>query len=184
MKGTMAEVFAVFRLAGLGASCGGQGLGSSGALLDLSTCQDNWRVLLQNSGNDWTITTDLNGSGLNWSNGQLYFEHRDPAWTNPGSLASLSASTPVGSYTDLVPVDSSSWWIEDHPLIYVSSAYVLSSVPLVGGTQPTLIVDLAQDALAPRQVRTWRPSGMQPFGLHSDDSRQVRSIVSIARSRF
>jgi len=149
MKRTMAEALAVFWLAGLGASCDGQGLRSGGSPLDLSTCQENWRVLLQDSGTDWTITTDLNGSGLSWSNGQLYFEHRDSAWTNPGTLASISASTPVGSYTDLVPVDSSSWWIEDQQVIYVSGAYLLYSVPLAGGTQPTLLVDLAQDSPDP-----------------------------------
>ena len=149
MKRTVAEASAVFWLAGLGASCGGQGLGSVGAPLDLSTCQDNWRVLLQDSGSDWTITTDLNGSGLSWSDGQLYFEHRDSAWNNPGTLASIYASTPVGSYTDLVPVDSPSWWIEDQQLIYVSGAYLLYTVPLAGGTQPTLLVDLAQDTPNP-----------------------------------
>jgi hypothetical protein len=67
----------------------------------------------------------------------------------PGHLASISASTPVGSYTDLVPVDSPSWWIEDQQLIYVSGAYLLYTVPLAGGTQPTLLVDLAQDTPNP-----------------------------------
>ena len=149
----LSGALAVYWLAGLGASCGGQGLGSAGTPrehpLDLATCQDNWRVLLESPGRDWSITTDLNGAGLSWSNGQLYFEHRDDAWANPGTLASISASTPVGSYADLVPVGSSSWWIEDHQLIYVDGAYQLYAVPLAGGTQPTLLVDLAQGTANP-----------------------------------
>jgi hypothetical protein len=139
-------------LAGLGASCGGQGLASKGTPaahpLDLATCQDNWRVLLDSSGKDWTLTTDLNDAGLSWSNDQLYFEHRDEAWAKPGTLASISASTPVGSFTDLVPVGSASWWVEGHQLIYVDGAYQLLAVPLAGGI-PTLLVDLAQGAANP-----------------------------------
>jgi hypothetical protein len=144
MRRAMLEVLVFCALAGLVGSCGGGD--AAVAPLDLSTCQDNWSVLLQDSRDVWAITTDLNGSGLTWSNGLLYFEHRDWTWANPGTIASISASTPVQSYTDMAPVDSSNWWIEGDQLLYVSSTYQLYSVPLAGGGQPTLLVDIAQDS--------------------------------------
>jgi hypothetical protein len=140
-------LLAVFLLAGLASSCGGSD--STVATLDVSTCQDNWSVLLQASTNVWDIHADTDGSGLRWSNGQLYFQYWDKAATNPSAIASISTSGSDHSYSNVAPLSSFSWWIENDQVIYIDGNYVLTSLPLAGGAQPTQLVDLVQGTADP-----------------------------------
>ena len=137
----------MFWLVGLVDSCGG--LAPADSPLDVSTCQDNWNVILQASGNVWDIQTNMRGSGLSWSNGHLYFEYFDRAATNPGAIASISTSSSIRSYSNVANIDPSYWWIENDQLIYADGRYQLYGVPLAGGGQPAQLVDIAQDTPDP-----------------------------------
>ena len=150
MRRAIRKALAVCLFVDLVGSCGGIGAADD-APLDISTCQDNWSVLLQASDNVWNIQSSLGGSGLTWSNGQLYFDYWDRASANREAIASLPTSTPGQQYTNVMSFDApnvapSYWWIEDDQLIYVGGNIALYSVPLNGSAQPTQLVDLAQSS--------------------------------------
>jgi hypothetical protein len=147
MKRAMREGLAIFLLLGLGGSCGD--LDSAEAPLEVSTCQDNWSVLLQASGNVWDIGTSTNGFGLSWSNGQLYFRYWDKAAAAPWAIASISTADSSRSYSNVASVYPPYWWIEDDQLIYVDGGYQLYGVPLAGGVDPMQLLDMVQDTTDP-----------------------------------
>ena len=143
----MRTALAIFLLAGLAGSCGD--LNPVEVPFDVSTCQDNWSVLLQASGNVWDIQAAPTESTLSWSKGQLYFAYWDPAATNPHAIARLSTSSSLRSYTDVANFNTPYWWIENDQLIYVDGNYLLYSVPLTGDDPPTQLADIAQGAADP-----------------------------------
>jgi hypothetical protein len=49
----------------------------------------------------------------------------------------------------VAPLSSHSWWIENDQVIYIDGNYVLTSLPLAGGAQPTPLVDLVQGTADP-----------------------------------
>ena len=147
MKRAMRAALAIFLLTGLVGSCGD--LDATETPLDVSTCQDNWSVLLQASSNVWDIEPSLNGSGLSWSNGRLYFRYWDAAATSPGAIANLSTSSSLRSYSNVANIDPSYWWIENDQLTYVDGNYQLYGVPLAGDAEATQLVDIEQDTAAP-----------------------------------
>jgi hypothetical protein len=137
----MRKALAICLLMGLLGSCGG--MDAADAPLEVSTCQDNWSVMLQASSNVWDIETSLNGSGLSWSNGQLYFEYWDKAATSKWAIASIPTSTSAHQYTNVVNFDAPYWWIENDQLIYLADNAAIYGVPLDGSAQPTQLLNLA-----------------------------------------
>jgi hypothetical protein len=139
----MRNALAICMLMGLLGSCGG--MGTAEAPLNVSTCQNNWKAMLQASSNVWYL--NLNSSGLSWSNGQLYFEYWDRAATKPGgTIASLPTAKPGASFTNVSSADPWYWWIENDQLIYLGGNNALYGVPLDGSAQPTQFVELAQSS--------------------------------------
>jgi hypothetical protein len=126
-------------------SCGGQS--SGGSPLDVSVCSAGWNVLLQSSQNVAIIDfapRSPTGSGLTWSNGQLYFEYYDNVERGHPVIASLSTSG--RGVTQIAAAASPYWWIEADQLTYIAGNYVLYGTLLDGSTQPIQLVDIGQGA--------------------------------------
>jgi hypothetical protein len=147
MRRAIRKALVIGLFVGLVGSCGG--MGAADASLDVSTCQDNWNVLLQASQNVWVIGTGTAGSGLSWSNGQLYFQYRDweKATGNQWAIASISTLDSLPLLSNVAPFGALGWWIESDQLIYVDDNLVLNAMPLAGGVQPTPLADLSQGTL-------------------------------------
>jgi hypothetical protein len=144
MRRAIREPLAICLLVGLVGSCGG--LASVDAPLDVSTCQNRWNVLLQASDNVWVIQISTSGSGLSWTNGQLYFQYADwkTASGDQNAIAGISTSDSSPFPANVATIDPLGWWIENDQLIYVDGNLVLNAMPLAGVAQPTPLVDLSQ----------------------------------------